>query len=130
MSTEMSLQQGLTLDDDSLKRGIPTCEDNHMRNDHVASSHEIRIDDVCPYHQGGIEQAGVGQGKLQHNVWQSKPNASERVSGEEPTCENDHVRNDHDAECHAIGIHDVSQYHKGETKPTGTDNGLLPTQEQ
>ena len=130
VTTEMSLQQGLTLDDDILEKGYPTCEDIHMRNDKIASSHEIRIYDVCQHHQGGIEQVGVGQGKLQHNVRQSKSNVSERMSGEEPTCEDDHVKNDHDIEWHAIGIHDVSQYHKGEAKPIGTDNGLLSAQEQ
>ena len=34
----------------------------------------------------------------------------------DPTCEDNHVRNDHDALCHEIGIHEVRQYHRGETE--------------
>ena len=129
-SIEMRPQQRLTLDDDSLRKRLPTCEDDHMRNDHDASSPAIRIYDVCQYHQGEIEQVGVEQEQVHHSiVWQREPSVSERMSGQEFACEDNNVRSDHDATSHAIGIHDVSQHHKWETNQIEVDIGLRQEQE-
>ena len=94
-----------------------------MKNHHDAVSHAMGIYDVRQYHQGEANQAEVEQGWVE-------PDVRERMSGQEPACEDDHASNDHDATSHAIGIHDVRQRHKGEMKPTGTDNGSPRKQEE
>ena len=128
---EMTPQPEPKQNDDSLIKEKPMCEDNHMRNDFNFSSHAIRIHDVCQYHKGEIDQVGVEQGKVQHNVvWQSNSDVSERMSGKDLANEDNHVRDDHDATSHAIGIHDGSQHAKGEADLIGSDNASLLKQRQ
>ena len=78
--------QARCLLDDSGSEGEPTCEDNHVRNDHDVSSHAIGIRDVSQYHQGDTEHTEVEQEtskiisehQMDHPI-DSGPNVSERM---------------------------------------------------
>ena len=93
-------------------------------DDHVAIRHELRNHEFSQGRSSETDQDGVKQNHAQEeNEKDNEPLTSSRTGKEEPTCDDNHVRNDCDAQCHKIGIHELDQYHRGKTEPTAADQG-------
>ena len=123
---EMSIRksQGLETFNDHHCEDEPVYQENHVMEDHDVIRHAIGNHEVSQGHVGEADQDEVEQDFVQEEGEKNGERLpSCRTGKEEPTCDDNHVRNDCDAQGHKIGIHEIDQYHRGETKPIAVGQG-------
>ena len=95
-----------------------------MIYDHDATSHAFGNREVCQGHGDETDQVEVASGFFQGTSGQGcEPMSSSSTGKVEPTCDDNHVRDDCDAQCHKIRNHEIDQYHRGKTEPIAVGKG-------